>query len=213
MQKITLERISYYMSAMILFNLFYIIVVLSEMGDYSIFSKDKTIDIEIIVEYTSILIAGVAFLWGIIYTCIICNYDFNTEEGEKGIEITIRETRDITAKEFFGKFSLLVLTGISIGGLNFLWKIIVYFIFYITIGIIYIRLDMIYLNPILILLRYKIFEADCVVNEKEKQYYFVLKDLTIKDGGILAITNTKKTIIRLKSKESKANEHNDKKAD
>lgn len=60
------------------------------------------------------LLAVLLAIVGIVCTIVILQRDDREGEREKGIKYTIEEVEDITAESYLGKFSLLVLSAISL---------------------------------------------------------------------------------------------------
>ncbi|MCH5316231.1 MAG: hypothetical protein J1E81_09970 [Eubacterium sp.] len=190
-----MEKTSYYMSSMMLFNVFYIVRVLSLL-DFSI--SINNYGVNEIMTLVNIGVASVCLIWGIIYTIIILTHNFNPQPGEGGKEYSITEKKNITSSEFLGKFSLLVLTGLTIGSIAIWWGLILYILFYVAIGIIFIRYNMLYVNIIMTLLGYDIYLCECMTNNKSETIYFVVNNIDIESNQKLTSTYTNKKIIRLK---------------
>lgn len=180
---------------MVLFNVFYVI------KNFSLLDLCKSVNqygIKEIFLVTCIGISLIFLVWGIIYTIIIMTNNYNPKPFENGVEYKFLSKENITSTEFLGKFSLLVMTGLTIGSVPIWWGLLLYLIFYIAIAIIFIRCDMFYLNPVITLFGYEIYKCECVVNSKRKRMYFIVKDIDLNDCEIIKSTFTKSTIIRLK---------------
>ena len=105
--------------------------------------------------------------------------NYNPKSSENGIEYKFATKQNITSTEFLGKFSLLVMTGLTIGSVPLWWGLSLYLIFYSAIAIIFIRCDMFYLNPIVTLLGYEIYKCECFVKEEKKNVYFIVKGIDL----------------------------------
>ena len=153
----------YYLSCMIVFNIIFLLRY--------IFSGESGKIIELnyckwhaYVDISAIILTGLMILLGLICTVVIVSRNDNNDRkgsNEKGCIYRIESYEDITTENYLGKYSLLVLSAISLPvGANVL-SLAIYIIFVITIGIIYIKREMIYMNPILTLLNYNIFKCQC----------------------------------------------------
>ena len=127
-------------------------------------------------NFISIGVAGILFVIGVGYTVILFSTDYSVQKGETGVNFQIDKVVDITTSEFFGKFSLLILTGLTIGGISLWWGLIIYTLFFAVIGIMYIRFEMLYFNPLLIIFGFHIYRAEGFVEDTYKNYYFISKE-------------------------------------
>ena len=73
------EKILYYLSSMVLFNIFYCIKLLEGMKTFSFFTSEGIFDINNLFRYISIGLAGILFLVGIIYTIVLFNTDYSPQ--------------------------------------------------------------------------------------------------------------------------------------
>ena len=194
-----IEKILYYLSSMVLFNVFYIIKLLEKIEGISILNANGNLDINNLFNFISIGVAGILFVIGVGYTVVLFSTDYSVQKGETGVNFQIDKVVDITTSEFFGKFSLLILTGLTIGGISLWWGLIIYMLFFAVIGIMYIRFDMLYFNPLLIIFGFHIYRAEGFVEDAYKNYYFISKENICKQM-VINFTMTNKTIIRLKGK-------------
>lgn len=192
-------KISYYMSSMILFNVFYIIKNLSLLFPHE---SGTPFGIKEIFLLVCIGISAIFLIWGLIYTIVIMVNDYNPKPSENGNEYIFLSKQNITSTEFLGKFSLLVMTGLTIGSVPLWWGLSLYLIFYIAIAIIFIRCDMFYLNPVITLLGYEIYKCECTLNREKKNLYFIVKGIDLNSKTSIRSTFTKSKIIRLKGEQT-----------
>ena len=191
-----MEKVSYYMSSMILFNVFYMIKKFSMIDDYSkLFVENK---VENVFSLICAIISLVFIFWGVIYTIILLIYNFNPLPYENGKKYKLLNVSNITSTEFLGKFSLLVMTGLTIGSVPLWWGIIIYLVFYVVIGIMFVRCDIFYINPVVMLWGYRVYKCKCETTDKNEIIYFVVKNKELKENDTVKATFTKKRIIRLK---------------
>lgn len=192
-------KISYYMSSMILFNVFYII------KNFSLLFPTESgfqCGIKEIFLLICIGMSGAFLIWGLIYTIVIMANNYNPKPSENGIEYKFVTKQNITSTEFLGKFSLLVMTGLTIGSVPLWWGLSLYLIFYSAIAIIFIRCDMFYLNPIVTLLGYEIYKCECTISKEKKKLYFIVKGIDLNGKESIRSTFTKSKIIRLKGEQT-----------
>lgn len=192
-------KLSYYMSSMILFNVFYIIKNLSLLFPHA---SGTPFGIKEIFLLVCIGISAIFLIWGLIYTIVIMVNDYNPKPSENGNEYIFLSKQNITSTEFLGKFSLLVMTGLTIGSVPLWWGLSLYLIFYIAIAIIFIRCDMFYLNPVITLLGYEIYKCECTLNKEKKNLYFIVKGIDLNSKTSIRSTFTKSKIIRLKGEQT-----------
>lgn len=188
-------KISYYMSSMILFNVFYII------KNFSLLDFSQSVcnyGIKEIFLFICIGVSSLFLVWGIIYTVIILANNYNPKSFENGKEYKFLNKQNITSTEFLGKFSLLVMTGLTIGSVPLWWGLSLYLLFFVAIAIIFIRCDMFYLNPIITLWGYEIYKCECNVGSKNTTVYFIVKDIDLHGMESIKSTYTNSKIIRLK---------------
>ena len=115
---------------MVLFNVFYIIKLLERIKGISIVNANGDLNINNLFNFISIGVAGILFVIGVGYTVILFSTDYSVQKGETGVIFQIDKVVDITTSEFFGKFSLLILTGLTIGGISLWWGLIIYTLFF-----------------------------------------------------------------------------------
>ena len=187
------------MSSMILFNVFYIIKNLSLLFPHA---SGTPFGIKEIFLLVCIGISAIFLIWGLIYTILIMVNDYNPKPSENGIEYKFVTKQNITSTEFLGKFSLLVMTGLTIGAVPLWWGLSLYLIFYSAIAIIFIRCDMFYLNPFITLLGYEIYKCECTLNKEKKNLYFIVKGIDLNSKTSIRSTFTKSKLIRLKGEQT-----------
>lgn len=195
----------YYSSCMLLFNLIYLIRMAYDYSDCFYGIKETTY--AEIINTILFVIVGLLFLISIISTIVICwCNDAPKCKNTKGIKLTIAE--DITGKNYMGKFSLLVLTGLSLP-INKDWlSLVLYLLIYSAIGIVYVKKRLYYINPIISLLNYSVYECP-----KENGTRAVVFMKGTKEGlSEITVKNVIKSAYMYKPREIN-NEHNDKKAD
>lgn len=150
----------YYLSCMIAFNIIYFLRCLlsGSNGELTDFNFNKW---ESIVDFIVMLLAVLLAIVGIVCTIVILQRDDREGEREKGIKYTIEEVEDITAESYLGKFSLLVLSAISLPVNKNILSLILYIIFIVAIGIVYVKKCVVYMNPIITAFDYGVYKCKC----------------------------------------------------
>ena len=64
----------------------------------------------------------------------------------------VTTVKDLTGENYFAKFSLIVLTGLSLSDTPDIWNLMIFLLIEAALGIIYIKKKMFYMNPVLSLL-------------------------------------------------------------
>ena len=187
------------MSSLIIFNVLHLLMLGNKQAFYALFWKLDKIspnNIKAIIIILEIII-------GIIYTArLLLANDDNFHNHSAGKKLKICSLKDNTENTYFGKFSLLILTSISLPTENNIYSLIVYIIVQATIGIIFIYKDLFYINPILTLLKFNVYSCECL-EQKDTQQRLDQKKFTIisknelKKDQIVTIRNTNKTILKL----------------
>lgn len=137
---------------------------------------------------------------------ICCGNDAPACKQTKGLKLKI--TDDITGKNYMGKFSLLVLTGLSLP-INQDWlSLVLYLLIYFAIGIVYVKKKLYHINPIISLLNYSVYEC---YKENGKSAVVIIKDTKTMLSEI-TVKNIAKSAYIYKQRKVK-DESNDKKAD
>lgn len=165
----------YYLSCMVAFNAIYLLRYLLSGCNANLIQFDFS-QWRSWIDIFTIVLVGVSLLWGIIYTiCILFRNDLCKEEKELGDVYFIQNKEDITAENYLGKFSLLVLSGLSLPVVENVLSLVLYIIFFLAIGIIYIKKRLIYMNPIITLFNFTIYRCCC----KSKS------NMQLSDGGYI----------------------------
>lgn len=179
----------YYLSCMVVFNAIYLLRYLLSGRNANLIQFDFS-QWGSWIDIFTIVLVGVLLLWGIIYTiCILFRNDLCKEERELGDVYFIENKEDITAENYLGKFSLLILSGLSLPVAENVLSLILYIIFFLSVGIIYIKKRLIYMNPIITLFNFTIYRCCC----KSKS------NMQLSDGEYLEKSATIFVLIRNKS--------------
>ena len=195
----------YYSSCMLLFNLIYIFRMLYDYGN-CFYGVRETTYAEIIntILFTIVLVFLAISIVSTIVIC--CSNDAPACKQTKGLKLKI--TDDITGNNYMGKFSLLVLTGLSLP-INQDWlSLVLYLLIYFAIGIVYVKKRLYHINPIISLLNYSVYECH---KENGKSAVVIIKDTKTMLSEI-TVKNIAKSAYIYKQRKVKY-ESNDKKAD
>lgn len=157
----------YYFSCMLLFNLIYLSRICYDFGE-NVCEYLQNMP-KFYTNIATLAVVSVSLIISMITTLLVFYHDDSPSNKQtKGIELQV--LRDITGSNYLGKFSLLVLTGLSIP-VNKDWlSLMVYLLVFIAIGIIFVKKNLAYINPILAIFNYSVYE--CV--SKDEQHVVVL---------------------------------------
>ena len=196
----------YYFSCMLLFNLIYECRICYNFTDYFYCDNyDQDNVYRLMINIITLTMVTLSLLVSIISTFIISfKNDAPKKKQTKGR--MLKKVNDITGNNYLGKFSLLVLTGLSIP-VNEDWlSLTIYLTVFITIGIIYIKKNLIYINPILIIFNYSIYECICENSISEKNKTVIVMAKNIKADTFKVANNIKQTYI-VKGKKNECNDN------
>ena len=185
------EESAYFLSTMTLFNAIYALRIFGFN-----WRDGKPING---CNFFAFTLALVLVTFGVVYTVIICARDHSVKNKNTiGKPVKVVSCKDITGDNYFSKYSLLVLTGNSLPMFYNFVGLVIYLVVLMTIGLIFTRQKMYYMNPIVIILGYNVVQAECSVNGKTEGYYFIYKTGTIKVGQEIKFLNVGNRIVRLK---------------
>ncbi len=137
---------------------------------------------------------------GIVFTGkILCQDDSIKNINSLGKTVTITELEDLTGENYFANFSVLVLTSLSLPTSNHVCSLLSYLFIVLSLGIVYMKKQLIYMNPVLTFMSYSIYR--CKDKESGDVYIFVIRDGTIKEGITIVFQNISRKIIRLRKVE------------
>lgn len=191
------EGTGYYLSCMMLFNGIYSLKILA---DENIFVKPSCVDEW--VRTVTFLLAIILAVIGMCFTARILAVD----DSEKnciatGKRFQVITAKDVTGENYFANFSLIVLTGLSLSTAPNFWDLLIFALIELTLGVIYIKKKMFYMNPLLSLADYSIYECtgEDTVTKKEYEgtFYFLVKGRSIAIGDVIEYKNIDCHVIRL----------------
>lgn len=193
---ITLEKftegVAYYCSCMMLFNLIFALKMLND----GVLKKDfQMLNQYMDIDFITFLLSIIFLLAGMFFTIVILSTHQRVGKATLGKKITALEVKELTTDYYFTNFSLLVLTGLSIPSCNGWASSLIYFFILVTLGIVYIKKNAFYINPVLTLFNYNVFQ--CKAKENQKNYIIVIKDRFIKENEEIVLPNINKRIIRM----------------
>ena len=171
---ITLEKftegVAYYCSCMMLFNLIFALKMLND----GVLKKDfQMLNQYMDIDFITFLLSIIFLLAGMFFTIVILSTHQRVGKATLGKKITALEVKELTTDYYFTNFSLLVLTGLSIPSCNGWASSLIYFFILVTLGIVYIKKNAFYINPVLTLFNYNVFQ--CKAKENQKNYIIVIK--------------------------------------
>ncbi len=194
MKKITVDGVGYYLSCMLLFHVVY---ALRLAGD-GFLAQDSVKPGEWsfwMVIVTLAIVCGLA-VTGLVFTVLILKRDDSVKASSSGKSVTITELEDLTGENYFTNYSLLVLTGLSLPTAGHLYSLGIYLLLLVTLGLVYIKKALIYMNPVLTLMNYSIYS--CKDKESGDFYVFVVQGDILKESETIRFQNMAGRIVRLK---------------
>lgn len=194
MKKITMDGIGYYLSCMLLFHAIY---ALKLTGDCFLGARPvKYGEISFWIIVTTLTIVCVMICFGLFFTYLILKRDDSVETASSlGTPVTIAELEDLTGENYFTNYALLALTGLSLPATGQLCCLGIYLLVLVTLGIVYIKKALIYMNPALTLMNYSIYR--CKDKSSGDTYIFIVRGDTLKEAETIEYNNTTRKIIRL----------------
>ena len=193
-----IESTGYYLSCMLLFNMIY---GLSIIGDGAIF-KSGNCELASIITF---VVLCICVLLGIIFTVrILLVDDSENNYISTGKQFEVGTVNDLTGENYFANFSVIVLTGVALPANPNWCGFLIFLLIEITLGIVYVKKKMYYMNPVLALMDYSIYECtgrDPVTKENyDGTYIFLTRNLHIVSGEVIRYKNIDNHVIRLNKK-------------
>ena len=183
---------AYYLSSMALFNLIYGIRVF----DFTWGGGIPISPFNIASFYLSLLL----LMYGLISTVFIRfrNHEI-TNKNTLGKSVTVKACENITGDIYFSRYSVLVLTGMSLPMMQNYIGLVLYLVVIVTLGLVFIRQEMHYMNPLTVLLRANVVRAKCIDNGSLKDYYFIFSTGHIEVNQVVSFVHTNSRTIHLRS--------------
>ena len=186
MIKHIIESLGYYLRCMSLFNAIYLICLLKE-NDLSLTTTKACL-----FEGTILLMV----ILGVVFTYLIAHSNDEVQSSATlGKSVELEQVDDCTGSNYFGNFSLIVLTGLSMPTKIGAYAVLIYLIVFVSLGIVYIKKSLFYMNPLLTLLDYSVYK--CRLKNYNGEFVFVVKGRVLTKGDVLHYRNTNNRIIRL----------------
>lgn len=192
-----IEGIGYYLSCMILFNGIYGLKI---VANGTVFANPCTK--ENLPGITTLALAVLLVVTGVFFTVqILITDDSETNSIATGKQFKVTTVKDLTGENYFANFSLIVLTGLSLSDTPDFGNLMIFLLIEAALGIIYIKKKMFYMNPVLSLLDYSIYECTGIDAITKKEYlgifYFLIKEKSISDKSVIKYKNINSHVIRL----------------
>jgi len=180
---------------MLLFHVIYALRILSD-GVFDGFSTKCQKWFFWIDAATLAIVCGLIVL-GLFFALLILKRDDSVENPSTlGKHVTITELNDLTGENYFANYSVLVLTALSLPTSNHLYSLSIYLFLLVTLGIVYIKKSLFYMNPLLTLMNYSIYR--CKDAKSGDFYVFIIQNETLKEKETIEFQNTPRHIIQLK---------------
>lgn len=137
---------------------------------------------------------------GFSFSLLIYSKDHSIKhESTKGKTVKVESCEDITGSNFFSSFALLIITGCSLPILNNFTGVILYLLILNILGFVFVKQEMCYLNPTIVLMHYKVVKTKCTDNNgKTTDYHFIYQKGSISRGDELTFLNVNDKIIYLR---------------
>ena len=196
----TLHKTGCYFSTLIFFNSLHL---LKMKVDQSVLFMFWSTGIKL--NNIKSFIIGAEILIGIVYTIVLFLKNDDKHGDETGKEYRVYEVKNETERTYLGKFSLLILTSLSLPTSNNIWSLIIYFAVQILLMFIFIYGNLIYVNPILTMAKYKVYRCSCILQDnkggiKEPDELVIISYRQLKKDCIFNIRNTNNKLIKLGNK-------------
>lgn len=192
-----IEDFGYYLSCMMLFNGIYSVKIIAEGNVHVKPCNPREWAITLTCSIATLLvILGAAFTFKILG---IDDSENNSIATGKKLQVTT--VKDLTGENYFANFSLIVLTGLSLSSSPNFGDMIVFILIELALGVIYIKKKMFYMNPVLSLFDYSIYECSGIDPITKKaltgSIYFLVKGMRISIGDVIKYKNINSEIVRL----------------
>ena len=199
MKRFTISKIGCFTSSMLMFNALHLLNMGNNQAFYAWFWKCNAF----CLNNTKAIIIGLEILFGILFTVrILAKNDDKLKNKQTGKKLNIIDIKDDTESTYLGKYSLLILTSLSLPTTNNIYSFLIYFIVQITLGVIFIYKNLIYINPILTILQYNIYRCNCeekgsVYDKNKSKNHIILSKSKLTVGSEVTIRNTNNTLLKL----------------
>lgn len=135
---------------------------------------------------------------------IISVDDSENNTASSGKKFKVVSVKNQTGENYFANFSVIVLTGIALPSNPNRYGLMIFLLIEITLGIVYIKNKIYYMNPILSLLDYNIYECtgkDPITGKDyDGTYHFLTRGLHISEGMLIRYKNINSHVIRINDK-------------
>jgi len=180
-----LNRICLYLSS---FSPLFLLIIFKEIIE--IINKNWSLNfLNIFLLIIVFVLLNFGF-WGLIINLIKL-------KKEKGKKVKVIYKSNTTDQHFLGYFSIFVLFAITFE-IEMYSMAIIFFLVIVFIGIVYIRNDMYYINPLLNILGYSFYQITTQEDKEEKQNVYYKGALRV--DGEYYLVNTYKNFLILKDK-------------
>lgn len=195
MKKMTIEGVGYYLSCMLLFHVIYALRILGDgFLDRILVSSGEWF---FWIDAITFAVVCTLIVLGLFSALLILKRDDAVKNTSTlGREVTITELEDLTGENYFANYSVLVLTALSLPTSDHLYGLFIYLFLLVTLGIVYIKKALIYMNPLLTLMDYSIYR--CKDGKSGDFYVFVIQGEALREAETIEFQNTPRHIIRLK---------------
>lgn len=194
------HKIGCFLTTMILYNVIYL---LKTVENNTI--KIRNPDINTIRFLFLILLMIVGLIY--IIFLLIKNDNNNYEENTKGQSYKIIQIKNRTGELYLGQYSVIILTSLSLPTAPSLIACTIYLIVFATLGTIFVYKNLIYINPILTLCGYNVYdityiEVKCGQEKTGEKKLTVISRQILNQNDVLLLRNTHSDVIKYYKQEN-----------
>lgn len=192
MKKLSLRNIGCYLSTMVVFNIIY----LMKMKHNNIFTYLFWTNINV-VDLIRVSIVLLFIMGGVVFTIFL--YFWNDTPKHKntlGKQIITSNVRNLSADTYLGKYSLLILTGLSLPTDSGFFSLTIYLIIFMTIAVIFVNENLIYINPMFSVFGYHLYSCTSIHKDTNGNDYLLICGDIVKDEQNIRIKNINQWILK-----------------
>ena len=189
-----------FLTTMILYNVIYLLRTV-ESNTIKICNPD--------INTIRFLFLILLIIVGLIYIIYLLIKNDNNKYTEicMGQSYKITQIKNRTGELYLGQFSVIILTGLSLPTTPSLIACTIYLIVFITLGIIFVYKNLIYINPILTLCGYNVYDLTYIeVNggqeESGEKKLTVISKQILNQNDVLLLRNTHSDVIKYYKQEN-----------
>lgn len=190
--KLLRTRIMGYFSTIFFLNILYIFKKINNKNIMFIFADNRHWTLPYYCDIVIMVILAIEIILGVIFfIAMLFTSDKIKEKNTKGKNIELINLNNITQQEYFGKYSLLILTGLTLPTDSSIIAILIFIIIQLSLGVIFIYYNLIYINPLLLIFKFQVYFCD----DKNSKIVIITKE-NLNGKSSIKINNTNRKIIK-----------------